>query len=88
MKTDCQNCKHAHKWDDKRIKEYEDQFYFLLGRLPIRCDRYDCDKIAKGTEWTEEGKTYSYDGYSLDGENYDEVFECFEPKTEQEEEKA
>ena len=78
--TDCVNCKHAHKWTDAEIHAYNTKFMESLGRLPCQCDRYNCDKIPKGTEWTDDGNTYKYDGYSLDGENYDEVFHCFEEK--------
>ena len=80
MKTDCVNCKHARLWTDKEQFEYIERTLNSIGRIPCRADHYICDKIPKGTEWTEDGNTYSYDGYSLDGENYDEVFHCFEPQ--------
>lgn len=82
MNNECQNCVHAHLWSDEKVKANMDRFYEWFGRFPVMCDRYDCDKIAEGTEWTEDGKTYKYDGYSLDGECYDDVFHCFEPKAE------
>lgn len=78
MNTDCVNCIHARKWADAEKLEYINRFFELLGYLPTDCDHYICDKIPKGKEWTDDGKTYTYDGYSLDGENYDEVFHCFE----------
>ena len=78
--TDCVNCKHAHKWTDKEQFEYIERIYKSIGRMPCRVDHFICDKIPKGTEWVEYGKKFSYDGYSLDGENYDEVFHCFEPR--------
>jgi hypothetical protein len=52
--------------------------------MPCRADHYICDKIPRGAEWIDNGKTYTYDGYSLDGENYDEVFHCFEPQESEE----
>ena len=78
--TDCVNCKHAHKWSDEERLAYINRFYEWFQRFPCDCDHYKCDKIPEGTEWTEDGNTYKYDGYSLDGENYDEVFHCFEGK--------
>jgi hypothetical protein len=80
MNTDCVNCKHARLWTDKEQFEYIEKMYNSLGRMHCRADHYICDKIPKGAEWIDDGKTYTYDGYSLDGENYDEVFHCFEPQ--------
>lgn len=80
MYTDCVNCKHARLWTDKEQFEYIERIFNSIGHMPCRADHYICDKIPKGKEWIEDGKTYSYDGYSLDGENYDEVFHCFEPQ--------
>ena len=80
MNTDCVNCKHARLWTAKEQFEDIERMYNSLGCMPCRVDHYICDKIPKGKEWTEDGNTYSYDGYSLDGENYDEVFHCFEPQ--------
>ena len=84
MNTDCVNCKHARLWTDKEQFECIERMYKSIGRMPCRADRYICDKIPEGTEWTDDGKTYTYDGYSLDGENYDEVFHCFEPQEREE----
>ena len=78
MNTDCVNCKHARLWTDAEKFEYIKNMFESLGRLPCDIDHYICDKIPKGTEWMEDDKIYKYDGYSLDGENYDEVFHCFE----------
>ena len=80
MNTDCVNCKHARLWTDAEKLEYINEMLESLGRLPTDIDHYICDKMPKGSEWTENGNTYQYDGYSLDGENYDEVFGCFEQR--------
>ena len=78
--TDCTNCRHSHKWTAEEKAEYIRNFTELVGRPPCDFDHYLCDKITKGTPWTVEGNTLTYDGYSIEGENYDEVFHCFEPK--------
>lgn len=80
MERDCVNCKHARKWTDAEQFEYIERIFKSIGKLPCGCDHYICDKIKKGTTWTEDGETYEYDGYSLDGENYDDVFGCFEAR--------
>lgn len=80
MNRECQNCKHARLWTDAEKFEYIEEMYKIIGRLPCRADHYICDKIPKGAKWTEDGKTYEYDGYSLKGEDYNEVFNCFEPR--------
>ena len=80
MNTDCVNCKHERLWTDKERCEYIERMFNSTGCIPCGADHYICDKIPKGKEWTEDGNTYSYSGYSLAGENYDEVFHCFEPK--------
>lgn len=79
METDCQYCKHYHEWSDKEKIDYINRYYEYFKTLPnLNIRRGNCDKIPKGTEWIDEGKVYTYDGYSLYGENYDEVFNCFE----------
>lgn len=81
MSNYCENCKHAHKWSDREKLDYLNRTFDLLGSLPrYEVDHYYCDKIPKGKEWTDEetGNIYSYDGYSLEGECYDDVFHCFE----------
>ena len=61
----CGVCKHWHEWDGEDA-----------GQLA----RGDCDKVPKGKEWVDgdTNKTYTYDGYSIEDECYDEVFGCFE----------
>ena len=81
---ECQNCKHARLWThEEKLAHYK--HLIDLNIIPADVDHYICDKIAEGTEWTEDGDTYTYDGYSLDGENYDEVFHCFEERKEEDE---
>lgn len=80
MNNECQNCKHARLWSDAEHFEYIERMFKSLGRLPCLADHYICDKIPEGTQWTEDDQTYKYDGYSLDGECYDEIFHCFEER--------
>lgn len=63
---DCGNCRHWHVWDKDKQK-----YNCLLG---------DCDKIQKGTVFECEGKSYTYDGYSFEDENYNDAFTCFEAR--------
>ena len=58
----CGNCKHWH--------EHIGQEYHLKTG--------DCDKIIKGTKFSDDNKTYEYDGYSFEDECYDDYFNCFE----------
>lgn len=80
MNNYCENCKYARLWTDGEKLRYMTDFYNSVGSLPFACNHYICGKIPKGKEWTdaETGNTYSYDGYSLEGECYDDVFHCFE----------
>ena len=80
MNTDCQHCKHARLWTEAEKFAYIERIYKSVGRVPIAMNHYICDKIKAGDTWydAEEDKEYAYGGYSLDGENYDEVFHCFE----------
>lgn len=80
MNTDCNNCKRSRLWTDAEQFEHIERIFKATGGLPCRVDHYICNKIPKGTEWTDGENVYAYDGYSLEGENYDEVFHCFEPK--------
>ena len=59
----CGDCVHWHEWESERNDS---------------CRRGDCDKIAKGTPFSD-GR-YTYDGYSFNDECYDDDFQCFEPK--------
>lgn len=63
----CRACGVCKRWHERK----EDANVLAIG---------DCDKIPKGTEWHDEEtqKTYTYDGYSIEDEVYDEVFGCFE----------
>lgn len=79
MSRECQDCKHSRKWSyEEKLAHYKDMVNH--GIIPCDVDRYICDKIPKGTEFIVSGNTYAYDGYSLKGECYDEVFGCFEAK--------
>ena len=80
MRKECQYCKHAHKMDAEKEWHIRCNTIHLFEMSRGVCKYYDCDKIPKGEKWTENGETYEYDGYSLEGENYDEVFHCFEPR--------
>lgn len=77
MSRECQDCKHSRLWGyDEKLAHYKDMIDH--GIIPCDADHYICDKISKGRAWIEQGKVYTYDGYSLKGECYDEVFGCFE----------
>lgn len=82
MNTDCTNCKHARLWNDAEQYAYIKNIFESLHRMPSRIDHYFCDKIPEGATWydAEFDKEFNYDGFSLEGENYDEVFHCFEPR--------
>lgn len=60
----CGRCKHWHIRKDQ----------------PYSLDIGDCDKVAKGTKFTDCGKIYEYDGYSFEDECYDDSMNCFEPR--------
>lgn len=76
----CGGCRHWHEWGEDRIRK-EASRYEALGLTYSHSElaKGDCDKVPKGTEWKDtEGNTYSYDGYSLEDECYDEVMGCYE----------
>ena len=60
----CGMCAHWHK-------RKEQQYSLDIG---------DCDKIAKGTKFVDDGREYDYDGYSFEDECYDECMNCFEQR--------
>lgn len=81
MSRECQDCKHSRMWSyEEKLAHYKDMVDH--GIIPCGVDHYICDKIPEGQEFpSEDGtKVYKYDGYSLEGECYDEVFGCFETK--------
>lgn len=58
----CGNCKH---WHEFKVN-------------PYKCRQGACDKVPKGTAFTDEDVTYEYDGWSFYDEHYDDAFGCFE----------
>ena len=64
----CGDCRHWLPWEEQ----------------PYRCRQGDCEKMPAGKLLTVDGVTYDYEGYSFEDECYDDCFNCFEPKEENE----
>lgn len=76
----CDKCARWRPWTEAEKFAHIESIFKSIGRIPdMELKRGFCTKIPKGTKWEDdEGRSYAYDGYSLESENYDEVFNCFE----------